>query len=158
MFLIMKDYTSAYEIWNYIGQHPTLEIRPMAYFNTNKRILRLYKNGFLEVIKRSDKSDKHGRRDYKITPKGMNQLIPYVFLHPEETETIINYLHKFPIETDQIVHWQNIIHKFYQELVDVKVAYSTPKSCGEITDDDEARIERSKLAKMRQSSKSKSKI
>jgi hypothetical protein len=96
MFLIMKDYTSSYQIWNLTAKNPDLDpnidIKPMAYNNVNKRILNLHKNGYLEVVKHQDKSNAHKRKDYKITMKGIEYLIPYLLLQSKNFEIISKYI------------------------------------------------------------------
>jgi hypothetical protein len=124
----MKNYTSSYQIWNFIEKNPGLNIKPMAYNNVNKRILNLCKNGYLEEINLPNRVNMHGRKDYKVTSKGVEQLIPHIFMHTKEDhQTIIQYLHKFPIEPKQIEDWKNIIVKFHEELAEVTEFYRMQK-------------------------------
>jgi hypothetical protein len=98
MLLIMKSYTSSYQIWNLIAKNPdldpNLDVKLMAYNNVNKRILKLHQNGYLEIVKRQNKTNTHKRKDYGVTKKGIEQLIPYLLTHPKEAEIVTKYVNK----------------------------------------------------------------
>jgi hypothetical protein len=70
----------------------------MAYNNVNKRILNLAKNGSLEDVKTGiGEPSIHGRKDYKLTTKGLEQLMPYVITHPEYAKAIHEYMDRFNV-------------------------------------------------------------
>jgi hypothetical protein len=91
MLLITKGTSSSYSIWSTMNKQ--LQGRGMAYININKRIRRLTKAGLLEETKIGESI--HGRKDYKITMKGIEKLTPYILTHPEEVQNIIQYMDKF---------------------------------------------------------------
>lgn len=71
--------------------------KALAYVNIHKRTINLSKLGFLEEIK-SDLINMHSRRDYKVTLKGIEQLIPYFLTHPDEVGNTVQYMNKFKID------------------------------------------------------------
>ncbi|MPZ06624.1 MAG: hypothetical protein GEU26_09450 [Nitrososphaeraceae archaeon] len=76
----------------------------MAYININKRVTELTKMEFLEELKPDlNTVNIHGRRDYKITMKGLEQLIPRLLEHPEEIENIIRYMGKFGLDKEKFL-------------------------------------------------------
>jgi hypothetical protein len=102
MFLIIRGYSSSYQIWNYIKKNPDKSIKPMAYNNTNKRILILCGKGYLEEVSQwNPQQNLHGRKDYKISKKGMEYLISYILFQSGSFEDISKYLDemKFDRET-----------------------------------------------------------
>ena len=102
ILLIMKGYTSSYQIWNYVSKNPNSNIKSMAYNNVNKRILSLHKKGYLEEIK-AEQYNLHGRKDYKVTIDSMEQLIPYLLLQSkmDDFKAIAEYVLKSGLD-DQL--------------------------------------------------------
>jgi hypothetical protein len=98
ILLIMKGHSSSYRIWNFIGKNPdlNLKIKPMAYNNVNKRVLAIFKKGYLEEIKLDDKSNIHGRKDYKLSQKGMDFILLHMLTHPKDAKVTAEYINKFP--------------------------------------------------------------
>jgi hypothetical protein len=75
-----------------------LERKVMTYRNNNKRVIRLAKLGLIEEIKPDAHTvNIHGRRDYKVTMKGLKYLIPYItsYPEPEDINVINEYMDKF---------------------------------------------------------------
>lgn len=68
----------------------------MAYNNVNKRIMNLVKDGLLEEVKIGESI--HGRKDFKLTMKGLEQLMPHVTAHPESAKTIHAYMDRFKLD------------------------------------------------------------
>src|SRR4051794_23207695 len=86
MFLIVKGYSSSYQIWNYMKKNADKNpkdinnVKPMAYNNTNKRILILCGKGYLEETSQWNQQQQpnlHGRKDYRISMKGMEYLMTH---------------------------------------------------------------------------------
>jgi len=99
LLLFIKGSTSSYGIWNIISKNPDLNIKPMAYNNINKRIVALYNKGYLEEIDLQDKFNIHGRKDYRVTIEGIEQVIPHILNLKKgnvftEIRTITEYLDK----------------------------------------------------------------
>jgi hypothetical protein len=71
---------------------PYHDRKVMTYRNNNKRVIRLAQLGLIEETRSNpDAVNLHGRKDYKITMKGIEQLAPYIFTHPEDVEDISYY-------------------------------------------------------------------
>lgn len=70
----------------------------MAYNNVNKRIVNLAKAGLLEETKIGESI--HGRKDYKLTMKGLSELIPHILAHPEEVKNIVRYIDQFGLDKE----------------------------------------------------------
>jgi hypothetical protein len=67
----------------------------MAYNNVNKRILNLAEEGLIEEAKISESI--HGRKDFKLTIKGLEHLMPHIITHPEDAKMIIEYMDRFEL-------------------------------------------------------------
>jgi hypothetical protein len=91
ILLIMKGYSSSYQIWNYISKNPNSKIKSMAYNNVNKRILLLHKKGYLEEVK-AEQYSLHGRKDYRIKRQVIELLISYLLFQSENFEIISEYI------------------------------------------------------------------
>lgn len=63
----------------------------MTYRNNNKRVIRLAQLGLIEEIKTAPHNvvNIHGRKDYKVTRKGLKHLIPYVITHPDDDVKVV---------------------------------------------------------------------
>lgn len=87
-----------------------LERKVMTYRNNNKRVIKLAQLGLIEEIKPDVHTvNIHGRKDYKVTMKGMEQLIPYILTHPEVNEFIHEYMEKTGLNKQKLgqilVNW-----------------------------------------------------
>lgn len=71
--------------------------KALAYVNIHKRTINLSKLGFIEEIK-SDLINMHSRRDYKVTLKGIEQLLPYFLVYPDEMKNMVQYMNKFKLD------------------------------------------------------------
>ena len=69
----------------------------LAYVNIHKRTINLSELGFIEEIK-SDLINMHSRRDYKVTLKGIEQLLPYFLVYPDEMKNMVQYMNKFKLD------------------------------------------------------------
>lgn len=76
--------------------------KALAYKNINKRTVNLFRAGYLEEIK-IDLVNMHGRKDYKVTIDGMEQLIPYLLLQSkmDDFKAIAEYVLKSGLD-DQL--------------------------------------------------------
>jgi hypothetical protein len=103
LILITRGHTSSYSIWSAMKEEAKRKSNPkkvLAYKNIHQRALNLLKHGYLEEIK-FDLINMHGRRDYKLTLKGMKQLLPYIKNHPDNLKNLVEYMDKikFPKES-----------------------------------------------------------
>jgi len=102
----MKGRTSPYAIWAAMkkeAKERTDGKKVMAYININKRVTELAKMELLEELKPDSHTvNIHGRKDYKLTMKGLEGLIPYVQTHPGEVKNIVNYMDKFGIDKNRL--------------------------------------------------------
>ena len=71
-----------------------------SYKNIGKRFVRLAKHVILEEIKLEGVENLHGRKDYRLTAKGLEYLLPYVLMHPEEVQNMVRYMDKFEIDKE----------------------------------------------------------
>jgi hypothetical protein len=79
------------------GKNPDKKV--MTYININKRITELTKMELLEII-RPDAYvvNIHGRKDYKVTEKGLPHLIPHMIVHPDDIKDIVGYMKKTKLD------------------------------------------------------------
>jgi hypothetical protein len=69
-----------------------------SYKNIGKRFVRLAKHAILEEINLQGVENLHGRKDYRLTTKGLEYLLPYVLMHPVEVQNMVRYMDKFEID------------------------------------------------------------
>ena len=74
----------------------------LAYVNIHKRTINLAKLGFLEEIK-SDSINIHSRRDFKVTERGLEQLVPYFRSHPENYKELLHYMEQIKLDVNIII-------------------------------------------------------
>jgi hypothetical protein len=101
LLFVMKGCRSSYAIWSAMKkatEKKGLERKLMTYRNNNKRVIRLARLGLIEEMKPDMHTvNIHGRKDYKVTEKGMEQLAPYILTHPEDVKEFIQeYMYKNP--------------------------------------------------------------
>jgi hypothetical protein len=98
ILLVTQGSSSSYSIWTSMkkeAKEKASDKKVMAYININKRISELARMGLLEEIKPDAQTvNIHGRRDYKVTKKGMEQLLPHILEHPEVVENMNEYMDK----------------------------------------------------------------
>ena len=73
------------------------ETKVIVYKNVNRRILLLARAGFIEELKYAERTP-HGRIEYKLTMKGLEQLIPHILADPEGVKNIVGYMDKFGLD------------------------------------------------------------
>jgi hypothetical protein len=97
LLFIAQGYLSSYSIWKRVKES-IFTSEGMVYKNVNRRILILWKSGYIEEIKYLGRSP-HGRIEYGLTVKGLRQLIPFVLDYPgvEDVQGIIDYINRSDI-------------------------------------------------------------
>jgi hypothetical protein len=110
--MVTKWSTSAYTTW--IKMNEEYGENAFSYKNIGKRFVRLAENNVIEEIKLENVENLHGRKDYKVTMKGMEQLIPYIMTHPEDVRTINGYISKFNLDKRLLL--KLLIDKFHSGL------------------------------------------
>ena len=85
-----------------------------SYKNIGKRFVRLAENSIIEETMLENVENLHGRKDYKVTMKGMEQLIPYIMTHPEDVRTINGYIKEFNLDKRLLL--ELLIDKFHSGL------------------------------------------
>jgi hypothetical protein len=106
ILLITKGHTSSYSIWTAMTAEAKRKSKPdkvIAYKNIHQRALNLLKHGYLEEIK-FDLINMHGRRDYKLTLKGMKQLVPHLKQHPDNVKHLIEYMDKIKFRKELFIN------------------------------------------------------
>ena len=106
ILLVTKGYTSSYAIWSAMNEEAKRKLKlkkSIAYKNVHQRALNLLKHGFLEEIK-VDLINMHGRRDYKLTLKGLKQLVPYIKAHPDHVKDLMEYMDKIKFREELFVN------------------------------------------------------
>lgn len=103
ILLVMKGRRSAYSVWTTMkkeSREKNLDIKVMTYRNINKRVIKLAKLGLIEEETKLDVHavNIHGRKDYKITTKGLECLIPHMMAYPEDVKNIIEHMDKFGVD------------------------------------------------------------
>jgi hypothetical protein len=100
---VTKGYSSSYSIWSAMkkeAKEKKLDRKVMTYRNTNKRVVRLSRLGLLEENK-PEVYSVHGKRDYKLTMKGLEQLIPYILNHLDAIEKLVEYMDRFELDKEE---------------------------------------------------------
>lgn len=110
--MVTKWSTSAYTTW--IKMNEEYGTDAFSYKNIGKRFVRLAENSIIEETKLENVENLHGRKDYKVTMKGMEQLIPYIMTHPEDVRTINGYIKKFDLDKRLLL--ELLIDKFHSGL------------------------------------------
>jgi hypothetical protein len=71
----------------------------MTYKNINKRVVKLANLGVIEEIKPDAYTvNLHGRKDYKLTIKGLPYLVHHVIVFPQDLESIKEHLDKIGLD------------------------------------------------------------
>jgi hypothetical protein len=101
----------------------------LAYININKRVRKLAKGEYLEQLKPVKDLytlNIHGRKDYKITMKGMRQLIPYIMNRENSAEKVVEYMDKVGLDKEglgiSVMEEINLMHFRIENLVDMAIA------------------------------------
>jgi hypothetical protein len=97
--MLTKGCTSAYTTW--IQMIKELEEGALTYKNVGKRFVKLANHGIIEEVK-LDIENIHGRKDYKITMKGFEILLSYIIGHPQDMQSIVDYVNKFDVDKHQL--------------------------------------------------------
>ena len=95
--MVTKGCTSAYAIWVQMKKENE---NVMVYKNIGRRVLLLQEGGFIEEIKLEGIENLHGRKDYKLTMIGLEQLIPQLLEYPDGTEIVVKYMDKFGLDKE----------------------------------------------------------
>jgi hypothetical protein len=102
LLLFIKGFTSSYAIWSHIKKEAkekgadNTSLKVMAYNNVNVRVTNLLREGFLEEVKIGGSI--HGRKDFRLTNKGLEQLMPHVIAHPEDAKAVHAYMDRFNVD------------------------------------------------------------
>jgi hypothetical protein len=76
-------------------------MKVMVYKNVNRRVLLLATAKYIEEIKHVEKSP-HGRIEYRLTIKGIRELLPYIFsLDPSGVGNIIDHIDRFELDKNE---------------------------------------------------------
>lgn len=77
-------------------------MKVMVYKNVNRRVLLLAAAKYIEEIKHSGKTP-HGRIEYKLTIKGLRELLPYMFSLDTRSEVgnLINHIDEFKLDRNE---------------------------------------------------------
>lgn len=100
IFQITQGNSSTYAVWVAMERESRMnqdEKRVMAYKNVHAHAINLAKEGYLEEVK-VEGSNMHGRRDYKVTTKGIEQLIIHCISHPKDIKSIDVYMDKMKLD------------------------------------------------------------
>ena len=115
--MVTKGSTSAYTTWlkiNEVGDNA------FSYKNIGKRFVRLAGHGIIEEIKLENVENLHGRKDYRLTMKGLEYLIPYFLNHPENIQSIIEYINKFKVDK---YHFAALLREGYVNAIETLNEY-----------------------------------
>lgn len=102
MLLVTRGYNSSYSIRSAMMKNIEKGLeekkKVMSYMNLNKKVTELSRMGLLEEIKpdlSTINTSGRFRRDYKVTVKGLEQLIFSTIIHKEDVKTIAYYLDRY---------------------------------------------------------------
>jgi hypothetical protein len=106
LHLISHRCLTSYAIWNRLKkdaekEEPGSSMNVMVYKNINRRVLLLAAAKYIEEIKHAEKSP-HGRIEYRLTIKGVRELLPYSFsLDPSGVGSIIDHVDRFELDKNE---------------------------------------------------------
>jgi hypothetical protein len=104
---ITQGFTSPYYIWVAMKNESKAKhnsTKPLVYKNIYLRTIALSKAGYLEELK-VEGINIHGRREYRVTLKGLQQLLPYYIAYPNEIGNLNKYMDKAKIEKQPFTKW-----------------------------------------------------
>ena len=118
---ITKGFSSSYAIWRSMKDEAKVkpDAKVLAYKNIYQRTIELAKSGYIEEISIEGRN-MHSRRDYKVTGKGIGQLLLHTELYVKDIETILLYMAKINLD----------IKYFLQPLTDVSESVQRGISLG----------------------------
>jgi hypothetical protein len=133
---------SAYAVWTSMkkeAREKNLDRKVMTYRNINKRVVKLAKLGLIEEIKPDIQTiNIHGRKDYRITVRGLESLIPHIMAYPKDVKTIIEHMDKFGLDkkvigdllSDRIHSTVESVNQFlrFMELPEIEAIYSRKRA------------------------------
>lgn len=143
ILLVMKGRSSAYSVWTTMkkeAREKNLDRKVMTYRNINKRVIKLAKLGLIEEVTEPDVHavNIHGRKDYKITVKGLECLIPHMMAYPEDVKSIIKHMDKFGVDKkvigdllkDRVRAIFESVNQFlrFMELPEIEAIYSRKRA------------------------------
>ena len=101
---ITKGHSSSpYSVWVSMkkdSKTKNLDKKVMTYKNINKRVIKLANLGVIEEIKPDAYTvNLHGRKDYKLTIKGLPYLVDHIVVFPQDLESIKEHLDKIGLDT-----------------------------------------------------------
>ncbi|MGH9982976.1 MAG: hypothetical protein ACRD8W_03370 [Nitrososphaeraceae archaeon] len=104
--MISQRCLTSYSIWNQLRkdaekEEPGSSMKVMVYKNVNRRVLLLAAAKYIEEIKHAEKLP-HGRIEYRLTIKGVRELLPYAFsLDQSGTGNIIDHVDSFELDKNE---------------------------------------------------------
>jgi hypothetical protein len=142
LMLITKGNPSSYSIWSAMNKE--LQGEGLAYINIKKRIRRLIGIEYLQETKPDTTTASiRGRRDYKITMKCIEFLIPYMISQSQDLEPLSKYIYKsgldrkvfeekFKSKIFNMFHSANSYYKITGQVATLSSEYITNIKIGEI--------------------------
>jgi hypothetical protein len=120
--MVTKWSSSAYTTW--LKMNEEYGENAFSYKNIGKRFVRLAQNNIIEEVKLETVENLHGRKDYKVTVKGLEQLIPYLVSRPEEVQNIVQYMDKFSLDKKRL--WNLLVSRLISitEIINDYAKYS----------------------------------
>jgi hypothetical protein len=114
LFLITKGNPSSYAVWAAMNRQ--MQGQGLAYVNIKKRIKRMVEMGILQRVDPAmNTTGIRGRKEYKLTEKAMEPLIPYLLSQSEDLEPISKYIYKSGLDRKV---FENILnHRIFNILV-----------------------------------------
>lgn len=84
------------------------EKKVMTYRNNNKRVINLAQLGLIEEMRPDAYTvNIHGRKDYKLTEKGLLCLWDHIITHPEDIKDIVEYVKKTKLDDRELTKLLN---------------------------------------------------
>lgn len=69
-----------------------------SYKNIGKRFVRLANRDLIEEIKLETVENLHGRKDYRVTMKGLDHITRYFLTRPNDMQILVEYMNKFGLD------------------------------------------------------------
>jgi hypothetical protein len=120
--MITQGHASAYKIHAAMKEQAAVDEKQpiISYSNIAERMLRLARDGLIEETEINGKRSIHGRKDYKLTAKGIHVLVPDTErMNMQDMKALVNYLSKDKtVEGDKQL--LTVYHDFIGGFLDMK--------------------------------------
>ncbi|MGH9987065.1 MAG: hypothetical protein ACRD8W_24225, partial [Nitrososphaeraceae archaeon] len=104
----------AYSVWAAMNKQTQGE--GLVYVNVKKRIRRMVNLGLLEPDRAKTKEGIRGRKEFKLTTKGLEKLTDYFVSNYENVPSLVEYMDSYGIDMTRTVLGDLVMEKLHDTL------------------------------------------